>query len=219
MAPTVILTPVIALLAFMGYVWLLSCRFWIAIVLTLVLSYLVWASTPYDPEQIVYWGAGTGLFAAAILAMSLLPKRESYVIEFRKMKNSKITPKRDIIVDGTNVIFWDGRPSLASLRLVVDYLQAKGFMPYVFLDGTSRHLIRDNVLDEAGYAKALGLKKERVMLCPDRTEADEFIMGFARDHGLAVVSNDYFEDTSEAGYEVRFFKGILADGHPVLQGM
>lgn len=219
MTPTVILTPVVVLLAFLGYVWLLSCRFWIAIILTLTLCYMLWTSVPYDPEQLIYWGVGTGIFAAALLAMSLLPKRDSYVIEVRKVKAPRIKPSTDIIVDGTNVIFWDGQPNLTSLRLVVDYLQTKGFMPYVFLDGSSRYLVRDALLDEEGYAKALGLKKERVMLCPDRTQSDAFITAFARDHDLAVITNDQLDTRARGAGNLKLIKGVLADGHPVLQGI
>ncbi len=218
-APTVILTPVIALLAFLGYVWLLSFRFWIAIILTLIVCYMLWTSIPYDPQQLVYWAAGTGVFATALLAMSLLPKKDAYVIEVRKLNSPRIKPSTDIVVDGTNVIFWDGRPNIASLRIVVDYLQVKGLMPYVFLDGTSRHLVRDAMLDEEGYAKALGLKKERVMLCPDRAEANGFLMAFARDHNLAVVSNEYFDESETDNGRVHVIKGVLADGHPALQGL
>lgn len=219
MAPMDILAPAIALLAFIGYVWLLSRRFWIAVILTLILCYLLSATSPQDSAQIIYWAAGSAVFATALIAMAILPKPTPYVIEVRKKPLPKIKPEKDIVIDGTNVIFWGDHASLATLRSVVDHLRGKAMMPYVFLDASSKHLVRDALLDEIGFAKALGLKKERVMVCPDRSDADAFILGFAKEQNLAVVSNDLFEDRTDEVQGLRIVKGLLADGYPVLEGV
>lgn len=217
MAPVEILTPAVALLAFVGYVWLLSSRFWVAMVLTFTICYLIATSTPFDPEQIIYWATGTGLFAAALLAMSLLPPRETFVIEVRKKKKIRVKAEKDIVVDGTDVIFWGGYPSLNTLRAVVDHLREQAVMPYVFFDASSRHMLRDALLDEEAFAKALGLKRERVMVCPNRSEADGFILEFAKRLKLPIITNDHFEDRPADLEGLKLVKGIVADGHTVLE--
>lgn len=219
MGPIDILTPVIGLLAFLGYVWLLSFRFWIAMVLTLSLCYAMAVTIPFETGQLIYWATATGIFATALFAMSLLPTQEKFVIEVRAKKTTKIKPENDIIIDGTNVVFWDGYANLGTLRMVVDHLREKAMMPYVFFDASSQHLLRDRLVDEQGFAKALGLEKERVMVCPSDTQADGFILKFAKDQKLKVVSNDPFRDYIDEIKELRLVKGIVADGHPILEGL
>lgn len=219
MAPVDIITPVVALLAFLGYVWLLSFRFWIAMILTLSLGYAMAVTIPFETDQLIYWAAATGLFATALFAMSLLPTPERFVIEVRSKKRIKVKPENDIVIDGTNVIFWGGHASISTLRMVVDHLRERALMPYVFLDASTQHLWRDAMLDEEGFAKALGLNKERVMVCPSRVEADGFILKFAREQKLSVVTNDHFEERSRDAKGLKFIKGLVADGHPLLEGI
>lgn len=212
-----VLTPVAALLAFLGYVWLLSLRFWIGVILTLSVCYAIWVTIPTGTEQLIYWGAATVLFATAMVAMSFLPTPERFVIEVHEKKKIKVKPEKDIVVDGTNVIFWGGYANLGNLRMVVDHLREKAIMPYVFFDSSSRHLARDAIVDEEGFSKALGLERDRVMICPSRTEADDFIARFARDQQLAIVSNDDFKDHLLEYKGLKVVRGMIADGHPMLQ--
>jgi hypothetical protein len=217
MTSTLVLTPIFALLAFLGYVWLLSFRFWVGIVLTLTIAYQMAVSLPSDNSQVIYWGVATGVFATALFAMSFLPEREMFVIEVRAKKKTSVKPETNIVIDGTNVIFWGGDASLGTLREVVDHLREKAIMPYVFFDASSRHLLRDATLDERAFAKALDLPKERIMVCPGQTQADDFILKFAREQNLAVVSNDQFRDRANAVAGLKLVKGVVADGYPVLE--
>ncbi len=217
MDPIDILTPVAALLAFLGYVWLLSLRFWIGVILTLSVCYAATVTVPSGTEQLVYWGTATVLFATALVAMSFLPTPERFVVEVHEKKKIKVKPEKDIVIDGTIVIFWGGYANIGNLRMVVDHLREKAMMPYVFFDASSRHMARDALVDEEGFSKALGLEKDRVMICPSRAEADDFIAKFAHQQDLAIVSNDEFKDQAMDFQGLKLIKGIIADGHPILQ--
>ena len=214
MTPVEILTPVICLLAFIGYVACLSRLFWVTVTLTAGLGFYISRSFPFAPETLVYWGAGGGLILTAILALRFLPKPTE-----PKQKRQRKSKEPQVVIDGTNVMYWDGEADLGTLRAVVDQLKAKGLVPFVFLDASSRHHLGDKSLDEKGFAKALGLMRDCVMVCPARTEADAFILKFAREKGLPVVSNDRFGDRAQQAKGLKLIKGGIAGGRPMLHGI
>jgi hypothetical protein len=159
--------------------------------------------------------AGLGVMGvAALVAIGLATRHR-----LRRPKAPKRSARR-IVIDGTNVMYWDGGAAkLATLRCVVDDLTKRGFVPVVFLDASSRHHLKDKSLTESGFAKALGLPQKQVMVCPAGTEADEFILKFANQEALPILSNDRFGDRSALAKDIKTIKGVMTDGQPIFDGI
>ena len=209
-----ILTTIVCLLAFVGYVCCLARGLWITIAVTLGLGIYVARSFAFSLEHWLYWGGAAGLFIAALLVLRVLPNTTAA----RGLSTSQPGVHGDVVIDGTNVLYWGGDPDIQTLRAVVDQLLAKGLRPFVFLDASSRHHLGDTSLNEKGFAKALGLARSHVTVCPAKTEADEFILAFAKKRGLPVVSNDRFGDRAKQAKGLKMIKGVVAGGKPMLQG-
>ncbi|NNK15354.1 MAG: hypothetical protein HKP51_00455 [Sulfitobacter sp.] len=218
MTPLDILTPIILLLAFVGYIACFVRMFWLTLAGTAALVTVISRDLGFETENLVYWGAGISVVLAAVLAAAFL--RETQSAETTPTKSGKSKKSNaEVVIDGTNVMYWDGDADLRTLRSVVDQLRSKGKYPFVFLDASSRHHLKDPSLDERGFAKALGLKRNRIMVCPARTEADAFILKYAREHRLPVVSNDRFGDRAQQAKGLKLIKGGIAGGKPILEGL
>lgn len=216
MTLTDILTPVLLGLAFYGYVQCLARYFWITLVLSAALVAVILQVSPFAPEQALNWLGAAVVVVLAVLCAWLWPMQNAAP----KPRKKPASDQREIAIDGTNVLYWnDNEPSLDSLRAVIAHLAGKGFLPFVFLDASSRHHLRDTSLDEAGFARALSLHPARVMVCPAGTEADVFLLKFARDQKLAVVSNDRFGDRKDLARGTKLVKGVIANGKPILDGL
>lgn len=112
--------------------------------------------------------------------------------------------RRQIIVDGSNVMYWkDGEPRLDSVIEVVVKLRKQGYTPGVIFDANAGYLLMGKFRDHAAMAALLGMPKKRVMVVPKGTQADGFILRAAQELGAQVVSNDQFRDWAEAFPEVR----------------
>lgn len=100
-----------------------------------------------------------------------------------------------VILDGSNVMHWrGGKPEIATLREVLDHAQAKGFTPGVVFDANAGYLLFERYVDDRAFAKALGLKADRVLVVPKGEPADPTILAAARDLGARIISNDRFRD-------------------------
>jgi hypothetical protein len=106
---------------------------------------------------------------------------------------------RVAIVDGSNVAHSSegDRARLENIKLVCDKLEEEGFDPVVVADAALRHQIDD----EAGYEAMV--EAGRIRQAPAGTDADYFILSFARELDAAVVSNDRFKDRLTAFPEAR----------------
>lgn len=218
--PIEILTPVILLLAFVGYVFCLSRILWVTLGLTAAIGAYFLRGYPFEGANLFYWGvAGGVIFTAWLAAMAL--RRAEPVTKAQPLAKK---PKRKndlpgVVIDGTNVMFWDGEADLRTLRAVVDKLRAKNLSPFVFLDASSRHHLGDKSLNQNGFAKALGVTRDQIMVCPAQTEADAFLLKFAKENSMPVVSNDRFGDRAAQAKGLKLIKGVIAGGKPVLQGL
>lgn len=103
------------------------------------------------------------------------------------------------IVDGSNVAHSTegGHAHLANIRLVRDRLIAEGFEPILVVDAALRHQIDD----VAGYEAMVA--SGELHQAPAGTDADYFLLSFARELHASLVSNDRFRDRSEQFAEVR----------------
>lgn len=207
--PTHILAAILVGLAWLGYVACLRTYYWTTISLTVLVAGYFVAVVRINPEA---KPSGLGVVGvAALIAIGLATRR--------RLRRPKISARR-IVIDGTNVMHWDGGVAkLATLRCVVDELAKRGFVPVVFLDASSRHHLKDKSLTESGFAKALGLPQKQVMVCPAGTEADEFILKFANQEALPILSNDRFGDRSALAKDIKTIKGVMTDGQPIFDGI
>ena len=94
------------------------------------------------------------------------------------------------LVDGSNVAHSSEgeRARLANIILVADRMREDGFEPVIVADAALRHQIDDR----AGYERLV--EQGMVKQAPAGTDADYFILSFARELDAAVVSNDRFRD-------------------------
>lgn len=219
MEPIQVLAAVILGLALVGYITCLVHYYWVTLILTTGTVAYLGKEIPIDAQTIPYWAAAALTIAIALsvaLSIKTRNKAHSPIIATKPS-----TPAgRRIVIDGTNVMYWDGETAqLDTLRSVVDYLKQRDISPIVFLDASSRHHLKDKSLTERGFARALGLPQTQVMVCPAGTEADVFILKFAKKEELPILSNDRFGDRSSLVKGIKIVKGVFTAGRPILDGL
>ena len=104
-----------------------------------------------------------------------------------------------VVVDGSNVAYAvEGLGArLENIRVVCRKLQEEGFRPVVLVDAKLRHEI-----DEPQEYEAL-VDKGMIRQAPAGTDADYFILSFARELDASIVSTDRFKDRMKAFPEAR----------------
>ena len=137
--------------------------------------------------------------AAPSLATGAAPEAPSRAARARPRARSADTGTRIAIIDGSNVAHaGEGSGArLANVLAMREKLAAEGFEPVIVVDAALRHQI-----DDAGRYERLvadGLVKQ----APAGTDADYFILAFAKELGATVVSNDQFRDGGSQFAEVR----------------
>ena len=107
--------------------------------------------------------------------------------------------KRLAIVDGSNVAHASegDRAHLENIRLIWEKLLEEGYEPIIVADAALRHQIDQPVEYEEWVDKG------KIRQAPAGTDADYFILAFARELEAAIVSNDRFKDRIQAFPEVR----------------
>lgn len=111
---------------------------------------------------------------------------------------SQENAERVAIIDGSNVAHsteGDG-PRLLNIQLVADKLREEGYKPIIVVDAALRHAI-----DERSEFERL-VDEGEIRQAPAGTDADYFILSFARELDGAVVSNDRFRDRQKAFHDV-----------------
>jgi hypothetical protein len=104
-----------------------------------------------------------------------------------------------VLVDGSNVAYAiEGEPPrVANIIAIRDKLREEGFEPIIVADAALRHSIDDpkqyeHLIDEGQVRQA-----------PAGTDADYFILSFARELRASIVSNDRFRDRIKQFPEAR----------------
>jgi hypothetical protein len=119
------------------------------------------------------------------------------------------------IVDGSNVAHsTEGEKAmLENIRVVRARLIEEGYVPVVLADAALRHQIDDG----AGF-EAL-VDDGTIKQAPAGTDADYFILSFARELDANIVSNDRFKDRVEAFPEVnkRVIRYMIVNGEVVFE--
>lgn len=120
-----------------------------------------------------------------------------------------------MIVDASNVAHASEKTSarLANVRLIRDRLTEDGMTPILVADAALRHQI-----DDADGYEAL-VKAGEIQQAPAGTDADYFILAFARELDAAVLSNDRFKDRIAHFSDVkdRIIRYMIVAGEVVLE--
>jgi|SRR3954464_16036602 hypothetical protein len=97
---------------------------------------------------------------------------------------------KTVLVDGSNVAHsTEGeKPLIENLVAVRDKLKEEGLEPVIVADAALRHQIDD----AAQYERMIDAGEVRQ--APAGTDADYFILSFARELNATIVSNDRFRD-------------------------
>ena len=99
-----------------------------------------------------------------------------------------------VLVDGSNVAHsGEGEQAvLANIVAVCDKLREEGYESVVVVDAALRHRIDDR----EGYERMVD--GGTIRQAPAGTDADYFILSFARELDASIVSNDRFRDHQKA---------------------
>lgn len=129
--------------------------------------------------------------------------------------DSQTGESRKVLVDGSNVAHFtegDG-PRLQNILLVMEKLRREGFEPLIVADAALRHQIDD----KAQYEQLI--ESGVVHQAPAGTDADFFILSFAREKDARVLTNDRFRDLARkfAKERDRVIRFMIVDGSVVLE--
>jgi hypothetical protein len=120
-----------------------------------------------------------------------------------------------VLVDGSNVAHSSEREQavLANIVAVCDKLREEGYEPVVVVDAALRHQIDDR----AGYERLVD--GGTIRQAPAGTDADYFILSFARELEASIVSNDRFRDRQKAFPDAakRLIRYMVVKGEVVLE--
>ena len=120
-----------------------------------------------------------------------------------------------VLVDGSNVAHSSeaGQPELSNIVAVCDKLREEGYEPVVVVDAALRHQIDDRV----GYERMVD--DGSIKQAPAGTDADYFILSFARELDASIVSNDRFRDRQKVFPEAakRLIRYMVVKGEVVLE--
>jgi hypothetical protein len=123
--------------------------------------------------------------------------------------------KQIVLVDGSNVAHsTEGeKAQLANILAVREKMTAEGFEPVVVVDAALRHQIDDR----AGYEQLV--ESGVVRQAPAGTDADYFILSFARELDARIVSNDRFRDRIDAFPDAadRLIRYMIVENEVVLE--
>ena len=126
-------------------------------------------------------------------------------------KAPRFDPNKHIVVDGSNVMYWGGTPSVLVLARVLTALTDRDLIPIVYFDANIGYKLWGKFENANTVAVKMRINPRMVIVVPKGVAADEMLLETAVDHGLRVVTNDRFLD-----WRVRFpqaaEKGFLIKG-------
>ena len=139
---------------------------------------------------------------------------DSRKAEPRQADSPKVE-SRKVLVDGSNVAhFTEGdSPRLQNILLVMEKLRSEGLEPLIVADAALRHQIDD----KAQYEQLI--ENGVVHQAPAGTDADFFILSFAREKDARVLTNDRFRNVAQkfAKERDRVIRFMIVDGSVVLE--
>ena len=128
---------------------------------------------------------------------------------------SQRSGRTTVLVDGSNVAHsTEGEKArLSNITAVCDKLREEGYEPLVLVDAALRH----QVDDRAAYERMV--ESGEIRQAPAGTDADYFILAFARELDASIVSNDRYRDRQKAFPDAakRLIKFMVVKGEVVLE--
>ena len=122
---------------------------------------------------------------------------------------------KTVIVDGSNVAHSSEgeKAQLGNICVVRDKLVEEGYEPVIVADAALRHQI-DN---EPEFERMVDAGEIRQ--APAGTDADYFILSFARELDAGIVSNDRFKDRVQSFPEIkdRVIRYMIINGEVVFE--
>lgn len=119
------------------------------------------------------------------------------------------------LIDGSNVAHSSegDRARLENIHIIRAKMLEEGYEPIVVADAALRHQIDDRRAFEEM------VESGAIRQAPAGTDADYFILAFARELDAAVVSNDRFKDREKAFPEARdrIIRYMILNGEVVLE--
>jgi hypothetical protein len=131
--------------------------------------------------------------ALVFLVLLVLHRRQTETVE-QAERVEEGPPASAIVVDGSNVMHWGGEPSLKVLARILRDVEGRGYVPIVFFDANVGYKIGERYHDEEALASLIGIRFDHICVVSKGVIADESMLMFASDHGLRVITNDYFRD-------------------------
>ncbi|WP_386683518.1 hypothetical protein [Loktanella sp. R86503] len=126
-----------------------------------------------------------------------------------------------LIVDGSNVMHWNGEPSQMVLTRVVAKLVQSGECPHVYFDANVGYKLQGQYMGNRAMAKMLGLPENRVTVVDAGVPADPVLLEHAVNAKLRVVTNDRFMEWRpqfpQIGNRGFLVKGHWQQGTPMVQ--
>jgi hypothetical protein len=120
-----------------------------------------------------------------------------------------------VLVDGSNVAHSSEgeQPLLSNITAVCEKLREEGYDPLVLVDAALRHQIDDR----GAYERMV--EAGSIRQAPAGTDADYFILSFARELDASIVSNDRFRDRAKAFPDAarRLIRYMVVKGEVVLE--
>lgn len=129
------------------------------------------------------------------------------------MVSKKTNPS--VLIDASNVAHATegGQARLENIVVVMKKLRDEGFEPLIVADAALRHQIDD----KAAYEKLVD--DGVVHQAPSGTDADYFILRFAREMDARILTNDRFRDRAREFQKERdrIIRFMIVDGSVVLE--
>ncbi len=101
---------------------------------------------------------------------------------------------RPILVDGSNVMHWNGAPSELVLAAILRDLRGLGYTPLVYFDANVGYKLYNAYANGRMMAARLNLPRWQVEVVPSGVVADERLLERATRGGMQIVTNDRFLD-------------------------
>lgn len=120
--------------------------------------------------------------------------------------------RRWVVIDGSNVMFWQNEtPSLSAVSAVVGEVKKAGLTPLVWFDANAGYKVGDHYMNPRDLSRAIGVSRKQVRVAPKGSPADPLLLEDAAKLGTGVVSNDRYRDWAEA-YPSVMQPGVLVRG-------
>ena len=120
-----------------------------------------------------------------------------------------------VLVDASNVAHSTegGEARLRNIQLVQEKLRGEGLEPIIVADAALRHQIDD----KPAYERLID--EGKVHQAPAGTDADYFILSFAREMDARILTNDRFRDRAKdfPRERNRVIRYMIVDGEVVLE--